>query len=505
MHRTSSTTDAFPPRPVLQFSFWLQNPARHVFGNPLARHFLKQLTDECPICGTSVIMSEVTASMGGGATSKCKRCERLKRSLSYFQSLAKIFTHKDLLWEPLLAFPVGRGIKANDPQAFSRAIQVILKGIATYGMRRPLTTSAPLTFFWEFTGRCNLNCLYCYARDKRVPSDELTTEECLRLIDDLSEANVVSVTFSGGEPLMRKDFFEVASYAAKKGLVVFLATNGTLIERDTARKLREIGVEYAEISIDSARREVHDAFRGLGTFDKAVNAVTYCVEEGIPLVGIATTLTTKNEAIDETLEFAKELGANQVVFLNYVPTRGAKGNPELDLDPYEREKAIKRILETQKNYMCFKRVTILQATYAARISNEMAREKGSGLKQIGFIDVDEPQMSRLFNFMGGCGAARTMAAMTPNGDITPCTLLPLKLGNVREDKFIDVWTNSPVLADLRDRKNWKGRCGRCRYKIVCGGARCRAYAYFGDCLASDPACTLNADLLVAEGRKLSTK
>ena len=505
MSRNSSATDAFPPKPILEFSFWLQNPVRHIFGNPLARHFLKQLTDECPICGTSVIKSEVTASMGGNATQKCKRCKRVKKSLSFFQSVAKIFTGKELLWEPLLAFPVSRGVKANEPQAFSRAVQVILRGIAIYGMRRPLTTSAPLTFFWEFTGLCNLNCLYCYARDKRVPYDELTTDECLRLIDELSEAGVVSVTFSGGEPLMRKDFFEVASYAAKKGLVVFLATNGTLIDKDTAKKLKEIGVEYVEISIDSATKEPHEAFRGLGTFDKAVNAVKYCVEEGIPLVGIATTLTAKNEAIDETLKFAKELGANQVVFLNYVPARGATGNLELDMDPYEREKAIKQILETRENYKCFKRVAILQATYTARISREMAREKGSGLKQIGFIDVDDPQMSRLFNFMGGCGAARTMAAMTPNGDITPCTLLPVKLGNVREDKFIDVWTNSQILADLRDRKNWKGRCGRCRYKIVCGGARCRAYAYFEDYLAPDPACTLNADLLATEGRKLSTK
>jgi radical SAM protein with 4Fe4S-binding SPASM domain len=491
MENVSSSVSDNASRLKINLRLWLQNPLRHIFGNPLARYFLRRLTDECPRCGTSVIKNEVMATMGGNVVSTCERCGRLKKFFNLFQSLAKALTGKDLLWSPLLSFPVARGVEAHEPQAFSRAVQVMMRGIATFGMRRPLTTSAPLTFFWEFTGLCNLNCLYCYARDKHL--DELTTEECFRLIDELSEANIVSVTFSGGESLMRKDFFEVASYAAKKGLMVLLATNGTLINKSVAKKLKEIGVAYVEISIDSSRKEVHDAFRGSGSFDKAVNGVKCCVEEGIQTT-IATTLTTKNKEVDEILEFGEKLGATQVVFLNYVPTRRATGDQESDMDPYEREEVIKRILEKQQDYTCFKRVAILQATYTARISTEMARGKSSKLKQIGFINTDDPKAGKLFNYMGGCGAGRTMAAMTPNGDITPCTLLPLKLGNVKEERFIDVWTNSPILARLRNRKNWKGRCGRCQYKIVCGGARCRPYAYFNDYLAPDPGCTLNADL-----------
>ncbi len=461
------------------------------------RRFLRRITEKCPVCGRSILQSSVLLR-SGVSVSLCSRCKTRLHLLWAFQSFLERLMGMSFR-EFFTSFRMGRGIKRLHPIGFSNAINSVMRGIGLFGLRRPITSGAPLTFFWEITNLCNLNCVYCYARDKKF--NELTTEECFRVIDELSDAGVVSVTLSGGEPLMRKDFFDIANYASKKGLMVFLATNGTLITRRVARKLKEAGVVYVEISIDSPRKEVHEALRGKGTFEKAVRGVKNCIKEGVPTVAMATTLNSHNKSIEEIFEFAKSIGVHQIVFLNYVPTRRASGDISLDLHPREREEIIKKIMREQKKYDCFKRVTILQATYIFRIA-----DKEGFPKRIGFWDIDKPEMVRLYDFIGGCGAGRFMLAMLPNGDITPCPLLPLKLGNIRENRLLDVWINSPILNDLRDRRNWKGRCRECKYNIVCGGSRCRAYAYFNDYLAPDPGCLLNEDIFnsVLESVKLAS-
>jgi MoaA/NifB/PqqE/SkfB family radical SAM enzyme len=144
-----------------------------------------------------------------------------------------------------------------------RGIANVLEGIGHYGVQRPQTTAAPFLIVWNFTKQCNLKCKHCYENAGPKPApDELTTEEAKKAIDDFESAGVVALSFSGGEPLARKDFLEVAKYAADKEFYVSVASNGTLITKTTAQKMKEAGVQYVEISLDGFE-ETHDKFRGI--------------------------------------------------------------------------------------------------------------------------------------------------------------------------------------------------------------------------------------------------
>jgi len=173
-----------------------------------------------------------------------------------------------------------------------RGIASVLKGIARFGVRRPFTPGAPILVVWNFTWACNLRCKHCYASaGPRPRPSELTTEEALRTVRKLADAGVTIIAFSGGEPLMRKDIFEVLGVARDYGIYTALATNGTLITREVARRLRELDICYVEISVDGANPETHDAFRGVpGDFAAALRGVRNCVAEGL-WTQVAMTLT----------------------------------------------------------------------------------------------------------------------------------------------------------------------------------------------------------------------
>lgn len=483
----------------------LYGPFTHFIDNPFSRRLLKRWTKKCPRCGTSTIENMLKKFRGEDVGPLCTGC---KLSLWFLSSGARPL-NKIVKIKPSEAVGILSRFKLSDRPSYTKAIDVILKGIATFGLRRPMATGAPFSVILELTGLCNLNCPHCYVQTYKQLSDqvakELSTEEWLSVIDELAQANVVTLVFSGGEPLMREDFFELVDYAFKKGMNISLATNGTMVDREVAKRLRTMGVGWVEISIDGAEKDVHDAIRGEGTFEKAVNAVRCCIEEGIDAVALAITLTKQNkDEVDEIFELARDLGVGYLVFLNFIPSREAAASRDLDVSPYEREAILKQIVKKKQTYDCFKKVTILQSTHVARVAEEMAesREKFE-LREIGLTTISTPGMGWLLDYVGGCAAGRHLAAITARGDILPCAFLPLNLGNVREDNFIDVWTNSPILEELRDRKNWKGRCGRCRHNIVCGGCRARAYAYLGDFLESDPGCILNASLFKKHVRNLS--
>jgi len=473
---------------------WFMHPLRHIIGNRVFRRALRRWTRRCPSHGISAMEILLREQMGEKIDSSCEECRRFLRSMRFFYRLVKALTRKKPFESDETEAIASRWMSLKT-SAYVRGVYNVFDGIARFGFPLPIATGAPLEVVWEITGMCNLHCPYCFARDGRGVYG-MSTEECLKLIDQLSEANVVAVSLSGGEPLLRKDFFSIAEHATEKGLYISMATNGTLIDRETSRRLKEIGVSYVEISLDNPVKEVHEKIRGLGSFNKAVNAAKYCVEAGIPLVGFGTTLSARNKDVRGVLDFAKNVGVNQVVFLNFIPTRGAVNDVNFDMDPMEREEVLKEISRCQEAYVsCFRRITALQSTYMARIAHEMTgKSKNFRLRQIGFSDLSAPKAHRLANIVGGCGAGRTYAAIASNGDIMPCVFLPIKLGNVKRDSFIDVWRSSPVLKQMRDRGNWKGLCRTCDYRIVCGGCRARSYAYLGDFLAPDPGCKLNAGL-----------
>ncbi|MCD6590937.1 MAG: radical SAM protein, partial [Candidatus Aenigmarchaeota archaeon] len=160
--------------------------------------------------------------------------------------------------------------KFSDPW-WRKGLTNVLRGIAKFGIQRPFVSGAPFLVVWDITCACNLKCKHCYATAGRPLPDELTTEEAKQAIDKLDRAGVPIIAFSGGEPLVRPDIFELSRYAADKGIYVAMATNGTLITKETVKKMKKSGIQFVQISLDGADAKTHDGFRGVpGAFDRTV-------------------------------------------------------------------------------------------------------------------------------------------------------------------------------------------------------------------------------------------
>jgi len=393
--------------------------------------------------------------------------------------------------------------KLKDPY-IRRGIANILLGIAYYGITRPQKLYAPFMVVWDFTKQCNLKCKHCYANAGPRPApDELTLDEKLEVLRQLDEAGVAAVSFSGGEPLVNKDFWKVAEEAAKVGMYVSIATNGTLITRGIAERLKKIGVRYVEVSLDSPYPEVHDEFRGIrGAWEAAVKGIRNAKSVGLE-VGIATTVTKLNyRDLPEMIELARELKVNRFIAFNFIPTGRGRDIVNLDLSPKEREEVLEYLYkEWSKGGL----QVFSTAPMYAIVSLKHVDENGI-LSPTHFAElvIPEEYMSAGFalgEFLGGCGAGRIYCSIEHNGDVQPCVFLPIKVGNVLRDGFLNIWHNNPILQTLRDRDHYA--CSKCPYRYICGGCRARAYAYFGSIKAPDPSCSMNEKYwkLLVEGRK----
>ncbi len=372
---------------------------------------------------------------------------------------------------------------------YRRGLANVIKGIAEYGITLPQRLYAPFLVVWNFTYKCNLKCKHCYSNAGRKEK-ELSLEEKINVIEQLDEAGVVAVSFSGGEPLIHKDFWDVAKFAVKKGFHTSVATNGTLITNNVAEKLKEIGIDYIEVSLDSSKPEIHDAFRGVnGAFEKALNGIKNCVKAGLE-VGIATTATKLNlYDVPNIVDLGIKLGVKRIVVFNFVPTGRGKEIEELDLDAKEREWLLEYLYDKLEEGKV--QVFSTSPTYAVVAIKRYERNMGSKIAPTHFAEVCLPTEGALVlsDFIGGCGAGRLYCGINPNGDITPCVFIPIVTGNVK-DGFLKVWRESEILNLLRDRDNKRYACKDCNYRYVCGGCRARAYGYFGDLLAKDPGCHL---------------
>jgi radical SAM protein with 4Fe4S-binding SPASM domain len=390
--------------------------------------------------------------------------------------------------------------KALETPYWRKGITATLKGIAYFGANKPITTGAPLFVVWNFTNRCNLRCKHCYQNAGQFLANELNTNEALNVVKDLSESDVSSIAFSGGEPLLRQDFFKVASYAKDSGMYVSVATNGTLITREVAKKLSKT-VHYVEISLDGASPEVHDSFRGVpGSWERSVTGIRHLIDEGVT-VGVATTATKSNIGeIHKIIDLTEQLGADYFICFNFIPTGRGQEIVTSDLSPAEREELLISLYERMVKNMLMKKKTQIYCTAPqfARVGLETQKKLMEELRGASsdFCPVipathyaNLPGLTiEVAEFIGGCGAGRVYAALSPEGDVQPCVFMPIKLGNLRKQRFEHIWLYSPVLNELRNREKLKGGCSLCPYKYVCGGCRARAYGYFGDYLMHDPGC-----------------
>jgi radical SAM protein with 4Fe4S-binding SPASM domain len=316
----------------------------------------------------------------------------------------------------------------------------------------------PLVMSWNVTRECNMKCSHCYinATEEKL-ANELSTQEGKDLMDQICQVSKPLLILSGGEPLLRPDIYELIKYGASKGLKMGLGSNGSLIDDIVATKLKAAGIATVSISLDSNIPGQHDEFRGVaGAWEKAVNACKILRKNNI-LVQVNTTLTHENyNQIDDIMSLAEEIGVENFHLFFLVPT--GRGTKIADISPQKYEAMITNT---------FAKVTAHKLNVRPSCAPQFMRiAKGMGL--------DMRQWVR------GCMAGLYYCRIYPNGDITPCPYLPVKLGNTRENPFKEIWVNSPVFKALRDPKSLKGKCGECEYSILCGGCRARAYGLSSD-------------------------
>lgn len=322
---------------------------------------------------------------------------------------------------------------------------------------------------WNTTKKCNLFCEHCYRESgPDVESiHELSTSEGKQLLNELKLAGFKIVILSGGEPLMRNDIFELSAYAREIGLRPVLGTNGTLLSRGIAGRLVESGVLGVAISLDSTSSQYHDKFRNRkGAWDKAVKGIKNALDVGLR-VQINTTVTDNNfDQFNSVVDFAADLGVQAVHPFFLVPTGRGKSIEEESLKREKYFRMIKTVLNKQKEVSME-----LKPTCAPQFI-PMARE-----------------MEIPIRFTRGCLAGVSYCCILPDGDIHICPYLPIKVGNVKEKPFNEIWKESDIFIKLRSFKEYEGRCGGCSSVNVCGGCRARAYYYSdGNYMAEEPWC-----------------
>jgi radical SAM protein with 4Fe4S-binding SPASM domain len=359
------------------------------------------------------------------------------------------------------------------------------KYLAFSGMYKPVV-------FWNVTDRCNLSCAHCYNRSGPgcQTEGELSTAEALGLIDDLAEMGIPLILFTGGEPLMREDIWELAEHARKKCIKMALSTNGTLITTEVARRIRESGIEYAGISLDGAQALTHDRFRNSpGAFERTVAAFASCREAGLRC-GVRVTLTKENYGeLEALIDLALSLGASRFCLYWLVPTgRGIESYERLQLGTKEVTDALsllyRKAKETDPSLMEFLTVDAPQDCIHLLTSME----------QDGSPDLAEAR-ELLQSLNGGCSAGTRVANIDSHGNVYPCQFARSEhffVGNIRDQPFSRIWadTANPVLVRFREKQaRFRGRCAGCTYRDLCGGGcRVRAHAVNGDFLAEDPFC-----------------
>lgn len=319
---------------------------------------------------------------------------------------------------------------------------------------------------WNTTNQCNMFCDHCYRDAGTRLSEELNTDEGKQLIREIKQAGFMIMIFSGGEPLMRPDIFELGNYARQQGLRPVLGTNGTLITPDVACKLKEAGFAACGVSLDSVDAYKNDRFRKLdNAYNLTLEGLKNLREAGVPFQLHTTVMDWNAGELEALTDLAISQGAMAHHFFFLVPTGRAVNIEEEALRVKEYERTLARIMAKQKE------VDIeLKPTCAPQFIR-VADKKGVPVR-----------------FSKGCLAGISYCIISPRGDVQPCAYLDMRLGNVREQAFDEIWRHNEILQQLRTME-YQGKCGVCDYRERCGGCRARAYYYNeGDYMAEDSWC-----------------
>jgi 12,18-didecarboxysiroheme deacetylase len=344
---------------------------------------------------------------------------------------------------------------------------------------------------WNMTRQCNLKCRHCYAQAKtQKTSGEMTTAEGKALIDDLSSFGAPVILFSGGEPLMRPDLPELAQYAVEKGLRAVISTNGTLINRETAKTLKEIGLSYVGISLDGLE-QINDSFRGqAGAFDQALAGIRHCREAGIK-VGLRFTINRLNaDQISPIFDLLKKEAIPRVCFYHLVYAGRGSQLIQEDLSLSQTRAVVDLIVDRTKE--------LFEAGYEKEVLTVDNHADGPYL-YLRLLKEGSPRASEVLELLKmneGNSSGRGIGCVSWDGAVYADQFWRHhSFGNIRKRPFSEIWqdTSDPLMARLKDKKQYvSGRCARCRWLDICAGNfRVRAEAATGDLWAPDPACYLS--------------
>lgn len=323
------------------------------------------------------------------------------------------------------------------------------------------------------TENCNLNCKHCYIKAGKSGGREIAFGEIKDIFRQLHRMGVVEIEFSGGEPFYREDFLDILNLADSMGFVLKIDTNGTLLNEERVKDLANFAIRSIQISLDGLPYH-HEWVRGNHTFEKCINAIKLLKVAGI-FTQVRMTVTKKSLSdIEKLTGLCAELNVDRFVLGEFIPLgRGISYKGELTLNVDEKEKFNEIFQYIQRKFA--HQLIIDGGPYGCF-------EREGGLK-------NKPIASNGRSIL--CGAIRgDWLQIMPNGEVTPCDLLPFQAGNIRLQKLEDIWNNSPTFKAFRNfnSENLKGACGNCEYKISCGGCRALAFLFKGDFYAEDPMC-----------------
>ncbi len=333
---------------------------------------------------------------------------------------------------------------------------------------------------WEVTNQCNLKCIHCHTEGGISKKDELSNDEAKKFINDLAKIKEFRMlVFSGGEPLVRDDIFEILQHSKKVGFTNVIATNATLIDARTARKLKESGVVGAAVSLDSTIPEIHNQIRqDKDAYNLAMRGIKEIKKQGILLQINTTAMEYNFNNLEDLISLADSFGSGIMLMYQLVPVGRGCVIENASLDINENEKLIKFLSQKQKE------ISVIVETVAGPQYWPYLMEK-SGKNGNFYMKLAK----KVFH---GCSAGRGLVYIKSNGEVWPCPFVEVSAGSVRDNSIDYIWKYSPIFNSLRKRESTlKGKCGTCKYKSICGGCRGRALAYTGDYLHEDKLCFIN--------------
>lgn len=375
-------------------------------------------------------------------------------------------------------------VEASDPLRYGRDSGQLPSHLLQFAKdKKPVVV-------WNVGRRCNLHCVHCYSHSQNISyENELSHAEGITLLDDLSAFGVPVVLFSGGEPLLRKDIFELINHATANGMRAVISTNGTLITPDVATRLKAAGLSYVGISLDGLQA-TNDKFRGVnGAFDAALAGIRNCIAAGVK-VGLRLTMTQANiNDIDGIFDILIAENIPRICFYHFVQTGRGESASEQSLSREQARQAVDKIMSRTRalfNDGHNKEVlTVDNHCDGPYLYLKMLQENPKRAEEV----------LKLLNMNGGNSSGMGIGCVSWDGSVYPDQFSRHHdCGNVKDTPFSEIWgtPTAPLLTQLRDRKKLiKGRCATCKWLSICNAnLRVRAEALTGDLWESDPACYL---------------